>query len=146
MSPLTNDQKRTLACLARDAYRAALADSDGALVEDEATWRHNQTIAAVNKHGLRCCDQGDYAALMGHFLHLIGREDAALYWHLRAQSEPRRQAEVVLRRELAKRNLQVNYAETICINMFKCALVSASAAQLWKLSFTIRNRRPVSTH
>lgn len=142
-APLTKSQKRYLAQLARQALNQvrALARARGEAFEvDEETWRHEEVIRAVGKHGLRCCSQDDYADLKGHFLDRLGAYGAAFDARLRAATQKRRQAEAVLVRELQKAGLHLNYANSICQRQYRCTLFDATERQIWNLVYTIRNR------
>lgn len=139
---LTNHQKYLLSDLSRQAWKAALAKA-GALEDDfvtEKDFRHQEVAKAVSKDGLCCCDQRDYKAVEAHFLALLGRKEEAQRSLARAGTEPKRQAEAVLRENLDKFALPMAYAEAICRRQNKCSLAEASAKQVWRLVYTIRNR------
>lgn len=145
-SPLTNDQKQTLAILARRAFDFAGAkargrgepwNGDSAHFEE---WRHEHVAKACGKVGLRCCTQLDFRAVRSHFNDLLGNTRAAFNDALAAETEPLRQAQAVLVRELKAAGLRIDYALAICRNQFKCALDDANAKQVWSLVYTVRNR------
>lgn len=136
MSALTNEQKRRLAGMFRAAWEKD-PEADGI---DADHYRREQVAAAVGKDGLRCCTQLDYARLMAHALHLVGEDGAALEWHLRAETEPKRQAEAVLQRELGRAGLKLEYASAICRRQYRCEIADASPKQIWGLVYTVRNR------
>jgi hypothetical protein len=142
-APLTNLQKRTLSLLARRAFNRATALARGRgeqfqVKEDD--YRHEEVIRACGKHGLRCCSQDDYQAVRSHVLDLVGEHGAAFHAQLAAGTEKRRQAEAVLVRECEKANVDLAYADRICLQQFKCCLAEASEKQIWCLVYTIRNR------
>lgn len=138
-APLSNKQKAYLAQLIKQAYLRVVGEAgpDVASVED---WRHQQVAAACGKLGLRCCGQDDYKRIEAHFLELLGEHGRAMKAHVAAETEPRRQAEAVLVRELERFGLRMGYAEAICQRQYKCGLFDASEGQLWKLVYTVRNR------
>lgn len=142
-APLTNLQKRKLACLCRRAFAAESAKARARGVEwdqSEDQFRHAQVARATGKLGLRCCTQLDYKAVEAVFLDLLGESDRAFESAVQAQTEPRRQAEAVLWRNLQHYGLRPEYAEAICRRQFKCGVLEASTGQLWKLIYTVRNR------
>lgn len=134
-APLTPKQKRYLARLARRAWQAAERE-----VGSETDFRHAEVARACGKLGLRCCTQDDFQRVRAHFLWLLGEDAAAFRAHLRAETEPRRQAEAVLRRECARAGLSLGYPAAICVRQYRCALADASPRQLWTLIYTVRNR------
>jgi hypothetical protein len=139
MSALTNQQKQRLAILAREAYaKAPQRDRDAADFND---WRHEQVATACGKLGLRCASQADYKAIEAHFLQLVGQEGKALKALVRSQTEGRRQAEYKLVKECESAGFHISYAEKICWNQNRCSLFDASEKQIWKVFFTVRNRK-----
>lgn len=135
MSALSTKQKKYLAQLARQAFK--VRGTPGA---DFDAWRHDEVAKAVGKAGLRCCSQLDYKAVQAHFLDMTGRSGQAMTALVQHQSEPRRQAEAVLLRELTNAGLHLNYANSICNAQFKCTLFDATEKQIWCIVYTIRNR------
>lgn len=135
-APLSHLQKRLLSQLARKAWE--LAEREVGTPEE---FRHAEVARACGKLGLRCCSQEDYKRVEAHFLDLCGETGAALNAHLRAETEPRRQAEAVLRRELARVGLAYGYAEAICRAQNRgAAIAEVSERQIWHLVYTVRNR------
>lgn len=145
MSALTRKQKTHLAILAKEAYDKAFdaaLERGVAMSRDAEEWRHGEVAKACGKAGLRCCGQDDYKLVEGHFLNLLGRPGAALNAFVRAQSEPKRQAEAVLLQKLAKWGFARAYVEKICRDRFKCSVSEASAKQIWFLCYDVdRNGR-----
>jgi hypothetical protein len=165
MSALSKTQKAILAQLARRAFNLAGArargsavgrvpspggapDLQSALVALTITgtsaafeqWRHEHVALACGKAGLRCCDQQDYKRVEAHFLELLGESGKAMNSLVRAETEPKRQAETVLAREMRQFGFSAPYVATICRTQFKCDVEDATTGQLWKLVYTIRNR------
>jgi len=150
-APLTNVQKRILSQLARRAFNRelAMARGRGEKLADlnEVAFRHQHVAQACGKLGLRCCSQDDYGAVKGHFLNLLGESGKAFEAIHHGEGNARRVAEFKVVQACEQAGLQVAYAGRICANMFKCSLADASADQLWKLMFTIKNRgRKVTFH
>lgn len=146
-APLSHLQKRLLSQLSDRAFACVSAESDGQYFYDDlpATkareqFRHDQVVKACGKIGLRCCSQEDYKLVEAHFLNLCGETGKALNAHVRAVTEPRRQAEAVLNRELVAGGFNLSYAAAICQRQFRCTLADATEKQLWNLVYTVRNR------
>lgn len=164
MSALSKIQKAHLAQLARRAFNRAHAmrqaehaaqmqpaaaatlqealhalEVDGSNAAFES-WRHAHVANACGKHGLRCCDQLDYKTVEAHFLQLLGQDGRALNAHVRAETEPRRQAETVLTEACRRWGFHLNYAANLCQKIHKVSLFDASTGTIWKLIYTINNR------
>lgn len=148
---LSNKQKSYLSQLARRAqYRlAAMARGRGEVMgavldftkEGMDAWRQKEVGKACGKLGLRCCSQEDYKAVEAHFLHLIGEDGRAMQALVRSATEPVRQAQAVLVRELARFGLRQGYAEAICRRQFRCQVQDLTdESKVWNLVYTIRNR------
>lgn len=133
--PLDNGQKANLCILAKEAFALAFTDLD------LESWRRSEQVAAVGKASLRDCVQADFLPLQAHFLRLGGEEGDATRTENRALAEPKRVAMAKLRAECAAREMALSYPAAICARQFKCRLEEASAGQIWKLVFTVRNRR-----
>ncbi len=135
-APLSHLQKRLLSQLARRAWE--LADREVGTAEE---FRRAEVARACGKAGLRCCSQDDFLRVRAHFLDLCGEPGAAFNDHVRAESEPLRQAQAVLRRECERFGLSLNYANAICRNQNGGAGLDAVGEQkIWQLIYTIRNR------
>jgi hypothetical protein len=145
-APLTNEQKRILSQLANRAFarEAALARGRGETPDTSAKaaddFRRQQVARACGKLGLRCCSQDDYGAVKGHFLDLLGEADKAFQAVHHGEGNARRVAEFKLVQALEAAGLDIGYVAKICWHMFKCPLDDASAEQIWKLTFTVKNR------
>ena len=135
---LTNGQKSYLAQLAKRAYAkcVVVGGADDGISEED--WRHREVAAACGKNGLKCCGQYDYKLVEGHFLNLLGETGRALKSFVRAASEPKRQAEVVLVRALEEFHFTHDYAEGICRQAFKCSVSEAGANQVWMVVYAVR--------
>ena len=135
-APLTHAQKGYLSQLARQAWHRS-----GQMDEIcEENYRREQVGLACGKAGLRCCSQDDYGAVKGHFLNLLGETEKAFHAVHHGEGNARRVAEFKVVQTCRDAGLELAYAAKICTNMFKCSLDDASADQLWKLMFTVKNR------
>lgn len=145
-SSLTNKQKGALAKLARRAFALVCAQARGRGEEPETNtkafdrWRHEQVLEATGKNGLRCCDQDDFLKVRGHFHTLLGEDGKAFNDYMREGTDERRRAEVLLLQNLEKFGFKNDYAEAICMRMFKCHVLEASKDQLMNLVYTVRKR------
>ena len=132
--------------MAREAFRLVIPiEVDGSLEQLFREWRHEQQLKACGKSSLRDCVQSDYLPLRAHFENLIGESDRALETHLRASSEPARIAMMKLRAACSEAGLDLAYPAKICRTQYKCDLDEANAKQLWRLVFTVRNRKKKRT-
>lgn len=136
--PLTPDQRTGLAMLAK---RAHVKMGRGENIDE---WRHAQSIKAVGRR-ITEAGQRDFLPLRAHFLDLLGKSDVALNVLLRAESEPQRIALHMLQKACTERGLPLAYPEAICQKQNNCCLAEANAKQIWRLVFTVRNRRPSTT-
>jgi len=140
--PLSKEQRQGLAMLAKRAFEKS---SDFRLrTSDFDTWRREQSIKAVGKR-ITEAGQRDFLRLRAHFLDLAGQSGAALNVLLKAENEPQRIALHKLTRECSQRGLPLAYPEAICKRQYRCTLAEASAQQIWRLVFTVRNRRKPAT-
>lgn len=135
--PLSRKQKARLCILARQAAEQLGAPQTGPAHHQ---WRHDQAIAACG-HRISAARQAHWADLHAWFVDRAGRADAAFTTLMRADDNPRRIAMHKLREALTQRGLAEAYAAAICQRQNKCPLHDASAPQLWRLLFTVRNRR-----
>lgn len=144
-SMLSNKQKGYLAQLARRGFyrTAAIARGRGETFDSTSTafegWRHSEVAKACGKLGLRCCGQMDYKRVEAHFLALLGEDGKAFEAHMRAETEPQRQAESKILGQLKEMGMKLGYAEGICRRMHHgIGLSEASPKQLWKVFFALR--------
>ena len=141
-APLSHEQKGVLCQLYRRAFdyqvdRGALGDS--AVFED---WRHEQQSAAVGKESLTSCSQDDFAPLMSHGYKLAGEDGLAMKWIVRGQTNPKRVALAKLGEACLEAGVKYpDYPAAICRQRYKCELEALSPNQLWKIFYTVRNRR-----
>lgn len=138
-APISREQKTRLVLLAREAYQAQPGLVRGQTKFD--LWRHQQAIKCCGRRVSEAL-QGDFLPLKAHFLNLAGKPVAAMRAHMRRETEPQRVALHKLTRECAAKGLSIAYAATICHAQYRCALEEANEKQLWRLFFTIRNRKP----
>ncbi len=137
-APLSRTQKQRLAILSREAYASQPNLVRGATKFD--CWRHAQAIKCCGRR-ISEAGQGDYLPLKAHFLDLAGKPVAAMQAHMRRETEPQRIALHKLARECAAKGLSLAYPATICRAQYRCTLEEANEKQLWRLFFTVRNRR-----
>lgn len=135
--PLSRRQKWRLSELALQAARAMGEPVHGLA---HAEWRHQEARRAAGVRISEAC-QRDYTALKAHFLNLAGEPEAAFSELMQADDNPRRVALWNLTRALSERGLPAAYAEAICRRQYKCSLAQAAAPQLWRLLYTVKNRR-----
>lgn len=133
--PLSRTQKAELCLLAREAFGASGATGD------PEEWRREQQLATTGKESLTLCTQDDYLPLKARFLELKGESGRAMNAHISHATEPKRVARYNLNAALADANLPLAYAEAICRRTQKCGLEEASAKQIWRVVYTIRNRK-----
>ena len=149
MSPLTNEQKRKLALLARAAYLAKPDREAFEAINSELSpskcfeaWRHVETGKATGGiQSLRSCTQSHYGSIKAHFLWLAGDAAGAAQARAYDVDNARRIARYKLDEALRQRGLTTGYAVSICRAKYKCSLADASAAQIWKLAYDVRQRR-----
>lgn len=145
---LSHIQKRDIAVAARRAYdRWPEREAFEAINSDQSktacfdAWRYVETGKATGGTQSLCeCTQAQYARVLAHFQRLAGQEDIAQNTEAKDQDNPRRIALWKLYEALRQRDLGRGYAITICRSQYRCELDQASAGQLWRLIYTIRNR------
>ena len=142
-TPLGNGQKARLCILARRAWEqlAAVSGQPSAVSFDD--WRREQQAAACGKRSLRLATQNDYLLIRARFLDLLGESGEAFEDLVRQQSEGRRLAWNKLETACKERGLALAYPDAICRTEYKCGLEDATEQQLWRLVYTVRNRRKV---
>ncbi len=156
MRQLSKAQKAAIAMLARKAWalcpqRAALLEANRARGMSATAifeaWRHVEQGKACGKQSLRqCTSEQDYLKLRAHFEALIGRYGRALRTLLRHAEEPRLVARHKLEEACRERGLSLAYPASICRRQYRCGLDDATEQQLWRLVFTVRNRRRKAAH
>jgi hypothetical protein len=153
MTPLSIEQKRTIAVLARKAYDAWPEREGFELINSELSktacfesWRHVEQGKACGVQSLRACTQAHYGRILAHFQTLAGNAAGATQTLARDADNDRRIARFKLDQALRERGLRPDYASSICRRQYRTDLDSANAKQLWRLVFTVRNRRrPAAT-
>lgn len=146
---LENQDKARLCILAREAWD--VNDECRITNVDFATWRKHQQFLAVtganplldrtSRLSLRDCTKRDLLKLVAHFENLAGETGRAVKTHMRAATQDTAVAMHNLTAACGERGLSLSYPAKICAKQNKCALEDASANQLWRLVFTVRNRR-----
>lgn len=153
MTGLSNLQKRDIAIAARRAYdtwseREAFEAINAELSKSDCfnAWRHvEQGKACGGIQSLREMTQAHFGRVLAHFKALAGDSDGAARTLARDADNPRRIARFKLNQALRERGLELGYVIAICRRQFRCELDEASAGQLWKLVYTVRNRRKPAT-
>lgn len=147
-APLSNLQKRRigmaahaawLACPEREALLACNPELSATAVE--AAWRHVEQGKACGIQSLRECSQDHYGRILAHFEALAGDTAAAARTLGRDADNERRLARYKLDQALRERGLETGYAAAICRQQYRCPLDQATAGQLWRLLYTVRNRK-----
>jgi hypothetical protein len=140
MAPLSDAQKATICMRAREAFDAI--QPEGVSFVD---WRRDQQISAVNCESLTECHNEDYKVLIAHFKNLIpSQAGEALNAILEAESDPRRQALAVLRKECkAAEDIfpkGMEYVRGFLRNRRNCSLENADKKAIWHGIFTLRKK------
>lgn len=148
--PLERNDKARICIRAREAWDKINGTSGSASLRFEDWRRHEQFIAVTGANplldrtsriSLRDCSQRDLLKLVAHFDDLAGEPGKAVDAHMRDEVKDSAIALRKLHAECAARGLDISYAAKICLKQYKCALEDASPNQLWRLVFTIRNRK-----
>ena len=141
-APLSNEQKANLCIVARKAFDYLLEAGklgESATLEE---FRHEVQLKTVGKESLTNCTQDDYAPLMAAFYHLAGEDGLAMKWILRGQTNPKRIALAKLGEACVEAGVKYpDYPSAICRHRYKCALEDLKPNQIWKIFYTVRNRR-----
>lgn len=151
MNFLSNEQKATVARLARQAYdgwegREGFEDANPGMSVSRCfeCWRRVEQGKAVGVQSLTQCTNDDFLPLVAHFQNFRGDGATAVKTLLRHAEGARITPFFKLQQALAERGLNEAYAAAICRRQYKCELGDASEGQLWRLVYTIRNRRKVA--
>lgn len=144
---LSHLQKRDIAVAARRAYdrwpeREAFEAINSEMSRSACfeAWRHVETGKAVGIQSLCECTQAHYGRALAHFQELAGERATATRTLARDEDNGRRIAMWQLNQALRERDLGRGYAIVICRTQYRCELDQASAGQLWRLIYTVRNR------
>jgi hypothetical protein len=92
---LTPKQKQILSIIANEGWKL----QDPGISADD--WRHDEVMDAVQRPGLRYCDQEHYEVLMPHFLIAAGREEEAFQWLMKNGKNAERQRAWLIAKSLA---------------------------------------------
>ncbi len=148
MTLLSKDQKRAIAQLARQAYQAwpereafEAINAGRSRTDCFESWRHVEQGKACGMQSLRDCTQAHYGRLVAHFKALAGDAAGAARTLARDADNDRRIARYKLDEALRERGLRTEYAASICRRQNRCELDAATARQIWRLVYTVRNRR-----
>ena len=137
---LSLGQKRRLVLLARRAWLRQPHPGPLPAAKAFDEWRQAQAVRAC---GLRISEatQRDWGALKAAFEDAAGESGRALNTLVRDEDNKRRVAMYKLQGACRERGLPLAYPEAICRRQYRCGLDEATAAQIWRLVFTVRNRR-----
>ena len=146
--PLSLGQKRNLVRLARRAFRVAKPSPPAPLPGGEGrdafdAWRNAVAIRACGLR-IREATQRDWGALRAAFQDAAGESGQALNTLVRDEDNPRRVALHFLAKACSERGLPLAYPSAICRRQNRCELGEATAAQVWRLVFTVKNRRKIA--
>lgn len=143
LAPLSRDQKRELALLARRAFQR-LYDA-GTLTESTEfdTWRHQQVMQVCERGGLREARNEDFLILQAHFLAMLGQTQMADRRRAQSDMEPRRWALAKLKQECDAAADVIDrawdYAASISRSRFKTSQIQElGEKQIWMLMFDVR--------
>jgi hypothetical protein len=134
--PLSNTQKAALAILAKKAAKMMGEPESGPAHDD---WRHDQAYKACGER-IKFARQEHWQRLHSHFLDLSGHHKRA-FEVATDDGNKKRIALYKLTGELGKRGLALSYAEKICLTQYRCDLAGATAQQVWRLVYTVRNSK-----
>ena len=153
-APLTREQKRDVAMLARRAWlRAGRPYYDQAELDTGCPWamtptealtlyRQEETVAACGRRSLRACTQADYPAIMARMSDAAGLPQLADYWRRRAMGDGTRRAKAVLAREMAAAREVIadpaGYVARIAACKFKADVERLNEKQIWTILFDLR--------
>jgi hypothetical protein len=128
-------QKRRLVMLARRAW-----EKRGKPGESFDAWRVGVAVRAC---GLRIREamQRDWGSLKAAFEDELGESGRAFETLMRDEDNKRRIALHKLTQACGERGLPLAYPEAICRRQYRCGLHEATVAQVWRLFFTVKNRR-----
>jgi hypothetical protein len=137
---LDKGQKAHLCILAREAFERVFGRAPHGQHEFD-TWRRQQQERACGLVSLTDADQRHWPALQACFLDLTGESGRAFAVLMAPDLKAQRVALAALERNCLKMGLAFPaYPSAICRTQYKCALGEASPKQLWRLTFTVRNR------
>ena len=159
-APLTNEQKKEAAMLARRAYDLMKGKGLIAASVSVEDWRHRECLQCVERGGLTFAAQSDWPLIMGHFHKLIAS-------HTTSESERKASNDVAFRMGAKALNQDASFAMAklrhecesaadvmqdprgfcrgISVQRFHVepvqnGVIKLSARDIWWLIFTLRRR------
>lgn len=146
---LSKRQKADIAILAHKAWlatpeREVLLRENPEYSENEifTIWRRDKQREAVGCDSLRMVHQDDYLRLLAKFREIMGDTAKATRLHVHAAEDGWRRAWWLLERSCKERGLAFPaYPGAICRKQYQCSLNEATEKQLFRLMYTVRNRR-----
>lgn len=151
-APISAEQVRTLILAAQSAWRA---QSAAGLADTEfEAWRHGALFDACRMRSFRAVTQREYGAVLAHFTAMSGRpasapsvrRASAIAGREACGEGDRRRAEAALRSECVTldevfgKGRAFWYAESLFEKIHNTRVEVATAAQIWQVLFTLRNR------
>jgi hypothetical protein len=136
---LSRLQIQALIGLAREAFSQEFPPTDDSF----DTWRHRQTMLAVERPGFTSCHNEDYLPLKRWFLELAGRLDEAQAAGERAEIEPRTWAIHKLHEACSEVADIMPYAWQYAMGILKNRGMDAENADpkaVWKALYTVKRR------
>jgi hypothetical protein len=135
--PMGKKEKMILSKLA-----ASAAQQQGLelTAKELAEWRAAESVKACGVR-ISAASHEQWPAIKAHFEKLGGKVGKALVTHVRGGDNKRRVALWKLQTVLTEKGLAMGYAEKICQMQYKVPLKEATAKQLWRLFFTVTNRK-----
>ncbi len=137
-NPLSAVQKAKICVLAGQAAAARSLSFSSAKAAD--AWRKGEMERACGLDSLTRCSQEHYLVLVAHFQDLAGESGAAFVSAMAHGTEAARVALNKLTEACAKAGLPLAYAQTVCRRQYGVELDDATKEQLWRVTFTIKNR------
>lgn len=148
-APLSKRQRMYLAQLARAAFLRAVANgkwqmADGTEVPagsiTEKMFRHEETIKAVGRRGLRCCSQDNYGYVESHFRGVLGQEGRAVKAAVRQASNDLRVVQWKILHRCEEYGIPLAKAEGICRQMTRGKGLQEveETHTLWNVFFKLR--------
>lgn len=137
-TPLDNRRKGILSQTARTVWLQLKARGAIDELETLEAFRGRVSIAACGRR-IRCATVGDFKTIQAAFLREAGKPREAAKAAAKAVSTARDIAWAKLCEAIRRGNFTMAYAEGIAARVYKRALASLKANELWSVSYTLRN-------
>ena len=139
MKSLSAKQKSVLCQVARRAFDYLVAKGQLAGIRFP-DWRHESAERAIGIASLKLAGNQHYNRLLAYWEELAGESGRAMDALVREQTDSKRQAEVVLLRELEQASLPLAYAEAISYGKFRRHICDTDARECWQVVYTVKAR------